>query len=326
MARGIGEFGPIQDLIPEWAAIVVALVTQLGDVWFLTLLVGGLYLYRTDDREEAAVVVGLLLTGFATIITLKYAFALPRPEQPFVRLESLPAIVRPLYESIGTADGYGFPSGHAFMTTVIYVALARRLSIGTARQRLLGAATVIVAVCLSRVALGVHYLVDVAAGAAGGLLLVLATEWLLDRYAADRATAAFALAILASASAVLVASDDPDAVLLLGASLGAFGGWQLVRLSEGFPEREREREQERKRDRARDHRSHSRSRSRIDRRLALRIGLAVGAFAPLAVALVYFGLVSMPVPAASGALGFGLAAILAVPVLHTVRSRRASGI
>ncbi|AEH35937.1 phosphatase PAP2 family protein [Halopiger xanaduensis] len=305
MTRGIAEFDPIRELVPEWAAIVVALLTQLGDVWFLTLLVGGFYLYRTDDREEGAVLVGLLLAGFGILLALKYAFALPRPDRTLVQLETLPAVVRPLYEATGTADGYGFPSGHAFMTTVVYVSLAGRLSIGTARQRLLGAATVIAVVCLSRVALGVHYLVDVAAGAAGGLLLVLAAEWLLDRYAADRGTAAFALAVLASASAALIASDDPDAVLLLGASLGAFGGWQLVRLGERLPERDRDR----------------RSRSRTDRRPAIRIGLAIGAFAPLAGALVYFGLVSMPVPAASGALGFGLAAVLAAPVLHTLRSR-----
>ncbi|GAB3677647.1 phosphatase PAP2 family protein [Halopiger thermotolerans] len=308
MTRGIAEFGPVRELVPEWAAIVVALLTQLGDVWFLALLVGGFYLYRTDDREEGAVLVGLLLAGFGILLALKYAFALPRPDRTLVRLEALPAVVRPLYAATGTADGYGFPSGHAFMTTVVYVGLARRLSIGTARQRLLGAAAVIVAVCLSRVLLGVHYFVDVAAGAAGGLILVLVAGWLIDRYAADRGTAAFALAVLASASAVLVAGDDPDAVLLLGASLGAFGGWQLVRLGERLPDRE------------------SDWRSRIDRRLATRIGLVVGAFVPLTVALVYFGLVRMPVAAASGALGFGLAAALAVPVLRATGSRRASGI
>ncbi|WP_049924306.1 phosphatase PAP2 family protein [Halopiger djelfimassiliensis] len=230
MSRGVGEFGPLQEVIPEWAAVLVALVTQLGDVWFLALLVGSLYLFRPDRREDAAIVTGLLLAGLSTVTALKHVFALPRPEQPLVALETLPVLIRPLYEATATADGYGFPSGHAFITTVVYTSLAGRLSIGTLRQRVLGAATIVAVVCLSRVALGVHYLVDVVAGVGIGLAFVLVAGRAVTRVPSDEGVVAFSLAVVLGAVAFVVSSADPDAVLLLGASLGTFGGWQLHRL------------------------------------------------------------------------------------------------
>lgn len=196
MSRGIGEFGPIQDVIPEWAAIFVALITQLGDVWFLGLLVGGMYWLHATKRDEAAVILGFTIAGLALISLLKHIFALPRPDQLLVPVETLPLIIQPLYEATGTASGYGFPSGHALMTTIVYFSLAHRLSISTRRRRFGGAALIIVLVCLSRVALGVHYLVDVIAGIGVGIVFLLGAELLLSRYPSDQASIAFALAIV----------------------------------------------------------------------------------------------------------------------------------
>lgn len=233
MTRGIGEFAPIQDVIPEWAAILVALVTQLGDVWFLALLVGAIYWYRTDAREDVAVVTGLALSGFALITALKHVFAFPRPDRPLVELESLPWLLQPLYELTGTASGYGFPSGHAVITTIVYFCLAVRLSIGTFRQRVLAASTVVAAVALSRVALGVHYLADVVAGVVVGFAFLFVAERLFARYPTDQRTVAFSIAIVAGILALVASNVDPDAVLILGASLGAFGGQRFVRRIRG---------------------------------------------------------------------------------------------
>ena len=301
MSRGVGEFGPIQEFVPEWAALLVALVTQLGDVWFLALLVGGLYWVHARKREDAAVVVGLTLGGLALITGLKHVFALPRPGQPLVALESLPWLVQPLYEATAMASGYGFPSGHALMTTVVYVSLARRLSIGTRRWRTLGAAAVVTLVCLSRVALGVHYLVDVVAGVAVGLAFLFVAERLLAQTPSDQPTVALALAVVASAVALVASGVDRDAVLLLGASLGTFGGWQLVQLGNAMVAVDRP--------------------SRAVRPLVVRGGLAVGAFAPLFAALEYFQLLSLP--AAGGALGLALGVFVTIPVLnHSERASR----
>ncbi|WP_126663825.1 phosphatase PAP2 family protein [Haloterrigena salifodinae] len=229
MSRGIGVLPQIQELVPEWAALLVALLTQLGDVWFLVLLVGVVYWLRPDDREDAAVLVGLMLAGFSLVTALKYAFALPRPGQPLAELEALGPLARSLYEATGTADGYGFPSGHAVLTTVVYGGLARRLSIGTARQRAAAAATVVSLVSASRIALGVHYLVDVVAGVAVGVTFLVVANRLTARYPTDQQTVAFAIAVAVGVVALATSGAAIDAVLIFVATLVVFGGLQFVR-------------------------------------------------------------------------------------------------
>ncbi|WP_255171099.1 phosphatase PAP2 family protein [Natrononativus amylolyticus] len=297
MSRGVGEFGPIQETIPEWAALVVALVTQLGDVWFLALVVGLLYWVRGSERDDAAVVVGFTVAGLSLISALKHVFALPRPDQPLVLLETLPWMIQPLYEATAMASGYGFPSGHALMTTVVYVTLAHRLSIGTHRQRFAVAGTIIAAVCVSRIALGVHYLVDIVAGVGVGLAFVLIGEWLLARIAVDQGTVAFTLAVVFSASNLLVGGADTDGVLLLGTALGAFAGWQLIVLGRRLVDCERP--------------------SAAVRPLALHGGLALGAVVPLVGALETFPLLSLP--AAGGAVGLAVGAFITVPIARHSR-------
>lgn len=238
MDRGFGEVEYLQRLIPEWLATPVALLTQLGDVWFLSLLLLTLYWIRAADRDTLAAVGGVTLAGLALLDALKHAFALPRPDRPLLPTEALPSAIQPVYEATAFAAGYGFPSGHALMTTVVYVSLAVVLPVSTARRRFVAAGALVVAVSVSRIALGVHYLVDVAAGAGLGLLFLAATGAALRR-ASDRGTAAFGLAVLFAGVNLLVSPVDGDALLLLGASVGGFGGWQLAavrrRLAVGAP-------------------------------------------------------------------------------------------
>lgn len=227
MARGVGAVEFLQELIPGSLWVVVALLTQLGDVWFVALLLAALYWFRDHDRDGVAEAAGLTLAGLALLLALKHAFALPRPDQPLVPLETLPTVIRPLYLATATAEGYGFPSGHAVTTTVAYLSLSGVLSVGTRRLRYAGAAIVIAVVGLSRIALGVHYLVDVAAGVVLGVAFVVVARGVLSR-ASDRPTAAFGLAVAAAAATVAASGPHLHAAALLGASLGAFGGWQLV--------------------------------------------------------------------------------------------------
>ena len=302
MSRGVGEFEPIQEEIPEWAAVLLGLLTQLGDVWFLALIVGAVYWFHREKREDAAVVTGLTLAGVSLITALKHVFALPRPGRPLVELEALPPLVQPLYEATAMASGYGFPSGHALMTTIVYFSLAKRLSIGTLPLRVLGAATLVVVVSFTRVALGLHYLVDVVAGVTVGLTFLFATERLLVRYATEQGTVAFSSAVTLGAINLVVSDLDADAVLVLGASLGAFGGWQLIRLGQEVAAASAAGEE--------------------TPPVLFRTALAVAAFAPLFAALDYFHLFSLP--AAGGAVGIALGVFVTIPVLnHSERATRA---
>ena len=65
---------------------------------------------------------------------------------------------------------YGFPSGHAQLAVVTWGALA--IFAGT-RAAALGAAVIIIGICLSRLYLGVHDIEDVAGGLTLGVLGLL---------------------------------------------------------------------------------------------------------------------------------------------------------
>lgn len=291
MSRGVGEFELVQGTIPEWLAVFVAVLTQFGDVWFLSLLVAVVYWARTEHRNEVAVVAGVTLAGFAFVAAIKHVFALPRPEQPLLPVEELPVLIRPLYEATATAAGYGFPSGHALMTTVVYLSLVDLLPIGSRRSRFVGAVSIIALVSLSRVALGVHYLVDVVVGAGLGLVFLAVTAALVSYRRADRATIAFALAVGLSGFNLLVSGVTTDALVLVGASLGAFGGWQLVVCGRQL--------------RSRAHLS------TVARHLLIRVALAVAALVPLFAALGTFEF--FPAVTRGGLVGLGVAVALTVP-------------
>ncbi|SEW14988.1 phosphatase PAP2 family protein [Natrinema salifodinae] len=295
MSRGIGWYEMFREFVPEWAVVVLGLVTQLGDVWFLGALLGVVYWVATERRDEAAAVLGLALTGLSLIAGLKHVFALPRPERVLAEVGALPEAIHPLYYATATATGYGFPSGHAMMTTIVYLSLAEYLAVGTRRQRYVGAAGLVTLVSFSRVGLGVHYVVDVVAGAGVGLAFLLVAWRLLDRYPSHRGTVGFALAVTVAGGALVTTDADPDAVLLAGASLGALAGWQLAVLARALDT--------------------GRGPIRTSRPLAARAVATVLALASLVAAIAAGWVDFTPLLTGSGALGLVVAAFVATPVL-----------
>jgi membrane-associated phospholipid phosphatase len=296
MERGIGEIELLQEYIPEWLATPIALFTQLGDVWFLVLLLGVLYLSPTTNRDAIAAVSGVTLAGLAFMDSLKHIFALPRPDQPLLPTEELPVVLQPLYEATAFSAGYGFPSGHALMTTIVYLSLADVLSVSTRKRRYLTASFLIVTVSLSRIALGVHYLVDIVVGVGLGFGFLIATRT-ISTSVSDKGTAAFGLAVVLAGLNLLISPADTDALQLAGASLGAFTGWQLIGVTRGFLS--------------------ERDQSKADRLLWGRVITATIAIT-LLVAALGFNPVTSPL-AQSGILGLGVAVFVLIPMIRDVR-------
>jgi undecaprenyl-diphosphatase len=151
--RWVGEGQP--HLIADVA--VGATAAGGGAALLIVSLAAAVLLLRLG-RVTDAVLIALVcpLTQVATSL-LKLAFERPRPPVRAAELD---------------VSTYAFPSGHASVSMAVYGALAlivlrhsRRLSPATV---LVPAGALILAVALSRIALGAHYPTDVVAGLALG--------------------------------------------------------------------------------------------------------------------------------------------------------------
>jgi membrane-associated phospholipid phosphatase len=114
-------------------------------------------------RWAAYLIVTTILGGLLNL-QLKSYFARARPE---------------LAEALRDAHGYSFPSGHAMGSAVTFGALAYLALRVIPRWRYRAAViafafTMILAISASRIYLGVHWISDVGAGIAAGLIWVIA--------------------------------------------------------------------------------------------------------------------------------------------------------
>lgn len=224
--------------LPGWVVALFALVTQLGDPWFVFSVVT-LYYWLADGRlaarprDAGATLVALALCALAATIALKSFFALPRPPGAGDATPPvwLPSAFGPAFVEMATGDGFGFPSGHALGSTVVYggvAVLSDRLA--SRRRRYAGAGVVVAFVALSRLVLGVHVLFDVVAGALAGIAVLALVLRAADR---DRRPGrAFFTAAVLSVVALLVAltgghaSETFEAGLSLGSAVGGVLGWR----------------------------------------------------------------------------------------------------
>lgn len=184
MSRGFGEAAFASEL-PDIVVAVAGLVTQLGDMWFVLLGVAALFVAHRfgisvsdDPWRDGLFLLAVAIGSYSLTVVLKHAFLLPRPQGAATATAPawLPDLLDPAYASMVTGDGYGFPSGHALKTTAVYGGAAATLTVWNRKRRIAAAGVITGAVALSRVLLGVHYVVDVVTGVAVGaafLLLVL---------------------------------------------------------------------------------------------------------------------------------------------------------
>ncbi|ELZ95050.1 glucose-6-phosphatase [Haloferax mucosum ATCC BAA-1512] len=248
--RGVGE--TVLSTAPDAVVFLFGLVTQLGDQWWFFVAFTALYWLRrpriTDrPRRTAASFVGLALASLALVTALKVGFALPRP--PSAAVSAAPAWPTPLsdlFVAFTTDDGFGFPSGHALGTTVVYGASVALLDVWDRTRRLLVAGALVATVSISRVVLGVHYGVDIVVGVLLGLAFL---KVVFAVAAADETDApgsldpirlfALAAGLSALALAVLFVTDAPahaeNAAAALGGSLGGLVGWSRLSDHESLP-------------------------------------------------------------------------------------------
>lgn len=228
MTRDIGESAILAEL-PEWVELLATFLTVPGDVWFVFLLLGVLYWFGDSlpgplalDRGRAAFAIALALGALSVTTAIKEWLRLPRPpgaDTPGA-IELVPALLQPLYVTIGGADGFGFPSGHAVTAVVVYGGLALLVD---SRRGYITAGAVVPLVAISRVFMGVHYLVDTITGLALGGLYLAVVYRLCGR--GDNAGRALMLALLAALIGAIAGGYTFDTMAVLGATLGARIAW-----------------------------------------------------------------------------------------------------
>lgn len=228
MNRGFGEIDVLQNLL-EPILPLFAIITLLGGVTGYFVVFSLLYWLgdRTPvigdglDRTLVAQVIALGLGALAITAIAKPVFGLPRPpdaQQPLAY--SGPGIIKDLVAGSSTTSGYGFPSGHALGSTVIYGGLGWLLSRDGRRRAFYVGVALAVLVSLSRVVLGVHYGVDVLAG------WILGFSWLVLAFSvAPTPRRSFPLVAGLAVLGLLVVGPTRYLVVNVGAALGGTVAW-----------------------------------------------------------------------------------------------------
>jgi len=232
--RGIEISEALQEMAQEPVIVIFALLTQLGDVWFLFFL-GGMHYAVGDkipqwgiERRRGLFVLGLLLTYVVLIGVLKEFFMLPRPPGAGTppEIQWIPSVFQGVFANISTGGGYGFPSGHALGSTLVWGGFA--LVMGKdrfSRAWLALAGVVVVIVSLSRVVLGVHYLIDVVVGIVIGVVVLSVLYKITDRGINPSRILVVAMAIGVLG---LLQGFTFESVAAVGSAVGAWLVWRVV--------------------------------------------------------------------------------------------------
>lgn len=138
--------------ISDFATPIAKCITQLGGAIALIVFATTLFIVMKDFKIGICIYLNLFLV---TVLnqTLKYTIQRPRPNE-----------LRLIYES-----GYSFPSGHSMASTAFYGFLIYLIYKKIENKRLkiiliLLLSLLILAICVSRIYLGVHYTSDVLGG------------------------------------------------------------------------------------------------------------------------------------------------------------------
>ena len=153
---------------------------QVSRKWQVAVGVASMFLWLTKHKYSALLLIIATAGGILLNNLLKVGFGRPRPQ---------------VFDWGTTVVSWSFPSGHAMSATVVYSTVAYLAARLQRRHRhrvmtLVGAALLIILICISRLYLGVHYPSDVIAGMLIGLAwaaFCMATLEAIQVYARNRA-------------------------------------------------------------------------------------------------------------------------------------------
>lgn len=226
MRRDLGVTAWLDETIPGWAETLIYILTLPGDWMLIVPLLAGLYLadvlstLRSPNTapdeplcsDRTVFIIGTVFGGLALVYLLKVSFGFSRPPEDWWAI---------------SVDTDSFPSGHTMAATVFWGTLAVWYERGSRRFRTLGAAAVIAIVGLARLALGVHFLLDIIAAIGFGCLYLGGIALI----ARDDPRRALLIAGIVAAVSIVITAGQPRAILAFVGIVGAYVGWRLVESS-----------------------------------------------------------------------------------------------
>ncbi len=175
-----------------WLVFLMQYMTWFGDGMVFAAV--GITAYWCWNKQAGEYMLSVGLAGTAIGHALKNLFRVPRPwllDRDFAIVESARA----------RATGYSFPSGHTQMGIGVYGALA--LKTGNRAVRLIAAALCVI-IPFSRMLLGVHTPLDIAAAALISVVLLALLRHSFDE-GAEKRNRTYAVLLLVSAVSLAVA-------------------------------------------------------------------------------------------------------------------------
>lgn len=207
------ETAVIRDGFPEAYADLAVAVTHLGGPTAITIIVA--VLFWVGPRRESALVAGYTVAGLGLLMILKALFDMPRPPESVHLVEF-------------DEDPYGFPSGHAFVATVVYGGLLVAYDRLREPAAVAGVVSLVVLISYTRLVLGYHYLSDVIVGAIVGAAFLA----ILFRFTPPDPRIGFGLGLVLVPIAAVLTGGSENTLLGMGA---AIGGSVAVRYLSAIP-------------------------------------------------------------------------------------------
>lgn len=200
---------------------LMLILTQMGDELFFLIIV--MLAFWCVDKRFGFKMVNVYLIGTITSTVMKNIFRRPRP----YTLET----VRSIGEETG---GFSFPSGHSHSIAN----LSSQISLRYKRAWVIvTAAAVTLTVMFTRVYLGQHYLTDVIAGCALGILSALVFSFLFELLGDREENIAFVIAPLCLVAAIICACLKVETKAIFDVTGGYAGvtlGYYLEKRFVGF--------------------------------------------------------------------------------------------
>lgn len=191
---------------PDVAIDISSYLTMLGGTEGIILLLS--LTYWLVHRRKGATVASYAVAGVLFVLLVKTVLGLPRPvPDDAIAVER----VVPLED-----DPHGFPSGHAFMSVVVYGGLVRVFDRARDPVAIAAAGALVVGISLTRIVLRLHYLGDVIAGALLGAGFLLMMAVVVD----EDPRKGFAIGLVLAVPAALISGFEELTLVGLGAGIG----------------------------------------------------------------------------------------------------------